>query len=65
MAADEEIWNGRRGVLTLVNEASWTLEQAKFDMLHRRNDMDRLLAGKPITQSNADKQSNARGRKRA
>ena len=54
LAADEEIWNGRRGILTLVNEASWTLEQAFFDMLHRRNDTDRLLAGNPITQSNPD-----------
>ncbi len=34
MAADEEIWSGRCGILTLVNEASWTLEQAIFDMLH-------------------------------
>ncbi len=67
MAADEEIWNGRRGILTLVNEASWTLEQAIFDMLHRRDDMDRLLAGKLITQSHLDTsgERNQRGNKRA
>ncbi len=65
MAADEEISNGRRGILTLVNEAGWPLEQAIFDMLHRRNDVDRLLARKPVTPSNADNQSNARGSKRA
>ena len=52
MAADEEIWNGRRGILTLCNEANWTLEQAIFDYLHRRNDLGRLLAGKPYIPSN-------------
>ena len=43
VAADEDIWNGENGIINLINESNWSMEQAVYDMLHGRNDLDRLL----------------------